>query len=99
MRSYCLQDLLPPYLETLTAKLLALLQNGQKTVQEGALTAMASVADCAKTHFINFYSQVRTHPPDSVQCLRPLLRTPQGRWVLTSSLQWLGTNSTCAWHR
>ena len=78
MRSYCLQDLLPPYLETLTAKLLALLQNGQKTVQEGALTAMASVADCAKTHFINFYSQVRTHPPDSVQCLRPLLRTPQG---------------------
>lgn len=53
-----LQGVLSQYLEPLTQRLLALLQNGQKMVQEGALTAMASVADCAKTHFVNFYGQV-----------------------------------------
>ena len=40
-------------------KLLGLLQNGQKLVQEGALTAMASVADCAKDNFVKYYDQVR----------------------------------------
>lgn len=52
------QDLLPPYLDVLISKLLVALQNGQRMVQEGSLTAMASVADCAKTHFIKFYDQV-----------------------------------------
>lgn len=60
----CDQDLLPPYLDTLISKLLTLLQRGQRTVQEGALTAMASVADCAKAAFERYY--------DSVM---PLLRT------------------------
>jgi hypothetical protein len=50
---------MPPYLDMLIVKLLALLQNGQKLVQEGALTAMASVADCAKDKFIKYYDQVR----------------------------------------
>ena len=51
---------MPPYLDTLIMKLTGLLRNGQKIVQEGALTAMASVADCAKSHFVNYYSQVNT---------------------------------------
>ncbi len=55
-----LQELMPPYLDTLIMKLTGLLRNGQKIVQEGALTAMASVADCAKSHFVNYYSQART---------------------------------------
>ena len=37
-----------PYLDTLITKLLLLLQHGKKLVQEGALTAMASVADCSQ---------------------------------------------------
>lgn len=52
------QDILQPYLEALTSKLLALLRNGQKMVQEGALTALASVADCAKSSFLAYYGQV-----------------------------------------
>ena len=52
------QDLVPPYLDVLITKLLGLLQNGQKLVQEGALTAMASVADCAKDKFVTYYHQV-----------------------------------------
>ena len=53
---------MPPYLDTLIMKLTGLLRNGQKIVQEGALTAMASVADCAKSHFVNYYSQAITLP-------------------------------------
>ena len=49
---------MPPYLDTLITKLMGLLRNGQKIVQEGALTAMASVADCAKSHFVSYYSKV-----------------------------------------
>lgn len=57
---YCvsLQNLVPPYLDALIQKLLSLLQNGQKVVQEGALTAMASVADCAKDSFAKYYTEV-----------------------------------------
>lgn len=39
-------------------RLLALLQQGQRLVQEGALTAMASLADAAKHHFAKYYDQV-----------------------------------------
>lgn len=53
-----LQNLVPPYLDALIQKLLSLLQNGQKVVQEGALTAMASVADCAKDSFAKYYTEV-----------------------------------------
>jgi hypothetical protein len=52
------QELLPPYLDALIGKLLRLLQNGAKLVQEGALTALASVADCAKEAFVKYYDQV-----------------------------------------
>jgi hypothetical protein len=44
----CEKELLQPYLDTLIHKLLLLLQHGKRLVQEGALTAMASVADCAQ---------------------------------------------------
>ena len=40
--------MLAPYLDTLIGKLLALLQRGRRNVQESALTALASVADCAQ---------------------------------------------------
>lgn len=60
-----MQELLPPYLDALIGKLLGLLQNGAKLVQEGALTALASVADCAKEAFVKYYDQVPppTCPP------------------------------------
>lgn len=64
----CAQDLLPPYLDVLIPKLLGLLQNGQKLVQEGALTAMASVADCAKDKFVKYYNQVGTTMLVAVLC-------------------------------
>lgn len=44
----CEKELIVPYLDTLITKLMNLLQHGKKLVQEGALTAMASVADCAQ---------------------------------------------------
>ncbi|KAL6755245.1 armadillo-type protein [Haematococcus lacustris] len=52
------QELLPPYLDTLISKLLVLLQNGKRLVQEGALTALASVADCSQLLFVKYYEVV-----------------------------------------
>lgn len=49
------QDVMAPYLDTLISKLLALLQQGRRNVQEGALTSLASVADCAQEYFIKYY--------------------------------------------
>jgi hypothetical protein len=51
----CDQDVMAPYLDELITKLLALLQKGRKNVQEGALTAMASIADCSGDYFIKYY--------------------------------------------
>lgn len=51
----CDQDVMAPYLDQLITKLLALLQKGRKNVQEGALTAMASIADCSGDYFIKYY--------------------------------------------
>ncbi len=75
------QDLLPPYLDMLIPKLLGLLQQGQKLVQEGALTAMASVADCAKDNFVKYYDQVR----GPVTC----------HWLVVSSMSTLNPKSRC----
>lgn len=52
------EELLPPYLDVLITKLLVLLQHGKKLVQEGALTAMASIADCSKALFVKYYDTV-----------------------------------------
>jgi hypothetical protein len=35
-----------------------LLQHGKKLVQEGALTALASVADCSNQMFVKYYDSV-----------------------------------------
>lgn len=51
----CDQDVMAPYLDGLISKLLALLQQGRKNVQESALTSLASVADCAQEYFIKYY--------------------------------------------
>lgn len=51
-------DLIQPYLDQLISRLITLLQQGQRMVQEGALTALASVADCAQEAFIKYYDHV-----------------------------------------
>jgi hypothetical protein len=35
-----------------------LLQQGKRMVQEGALTALASVADCSQEEFVRYYGTV-----------------------------------------
>jgi len=51
-------ELLSPYLDALLPALLTLVQTGPRLVQEGALTAMASVADSAGEAFQRYYDQV-----------------------------------------
>lgn len=54
----CELDDLAPYLDSLMEKLIQLLQCGSKVVQEGALTALASVADRAQDAFQKYYESV-----------------------------------------
>lgn len=54
----CTPDILTPYLDGIVTKLLVLLQNGKQMVQEGALTALASVADSSQEHFQKYYDAV-----------------------------------------
>ncbi|KAK7826615.1 importin-5 [Quercus suber] len=54
----CTPDILTPYLDVIVTKLLVLLQNGKQMVQEGALTALASVADSSQDQFQKYYDAV-----------------------------------------
>ncbi|KAE8649420.1 hypothetical protein Csa_021659 [Cucumis sativus] len=54
----CTPDILTPYLDGIVGKLLLLLQNGKQMVQEGALTALASVADSSQEYFQKYYDAV-----------------------------------------
>ncbi|GAB2211296.1 hypothetical protein Droror1_Dr00016589 [Drosera rotundifolia] len=54
----CTPEILTPYLDGIVTKLLVLLQNGKQMVQEGALTALASVADSSQEVFQKYYSTV-----------------------------------------
>ncbi|KAG0485517.1 hypothetical protein HPP92_009596, partial [Vanilla planifolia] len=54
----CTPDILTPYLDGIVSKLLVLLQNTKQMVQEGALTALASVADSSQEHFQKYYDAV-----------------------------------------
>ncbi|XP_010923358.1 uncharacterized protein [Elaeis guineensis] len=54
----CTPDILSPYLDGIVSKLLVLLQNGKQMVQEGALTALASVADSSQEQFQKYYDAV-----------------------------------------
>ncbi|KAI3993923.1 hypothetical protein MKX01_002936 [Papaver californicum] len=54
----CTPDILTPYLDGIVSKLLVLLQNGKQMVQEGALTALASVADSSQEQFKKYYDAV-----------------------------------------
>ncbi|KAM0052856.1 putative armadillo-like helical, TOG domain, importin beta family [Helianthus debilis subsp. tardiflorus] len=54
----CTPDILTPYLDGIVSKLLVLLQNGKQMVQEGALTALASVADSSQEYFQKYYDVV-----------------------------------------
>lgn len=46
------------YARMCAGKLLMLLQQGKRMVQEGALTALASVADCSQEEFVRYYDSV-----------------------------------------
>eukprot|EP00959_Pyramimonas_sp_CCMP1952_P069269 1445620-Pyramimonas_sp.AAC.2 len=54
----CPTEIMQPYMNDLINKLLILLQSGKKLVMEGALTALASVADCAQDAFVTYYDAV-----------------------------------------
>ncbi|CAN6454217.1 unnamed protein product [Victoria cruziana] len=54
----CTPEILTPYMDGVVSKLLVLLQNGKQMVQEGALTALASVADSSQEHFQKYYDAV-----------------------------------------
>ncbi|TVU02137.1 hypothetical protein EJB05_52404, partial [Eragrostis curvula] len=54
----CTPEILTPYLNGIVGKLLVLLQNGKQMVQEGALTALASVADSSQEQFNKYYDAV-----------------------------------------
>ncbi|KAI7729184.1 hypothetical protein M8C21_025858, partial [Ambrosia artemisiifolia] len=54
----CAPHILTPYLDGIVSKLLVLLQNGKQMVQEGALTALASVADSSQEYFQKYYDAV-----------------------------------------
>nr|DAD30144.1 TPA_asm: hypothetical protein HUJ06_031612 [Nelumbo nucifera] len=54
----CTPEILTPYLDGIVSKLLVLLQNGKQMVQEGALTALASVADSSQERFQKYYDAV-----------------------------------------
>lgn len=54
----CSKDILVPYLEPLLGKLVSLLLGGQRIVQEQAITAIASVADCVEEHFAAYYGRI-----------------------------------------
>eukprot|EP00271_Cylindrocystis_brebissonii_P019237 TRINITY_DN5787_c0_g1_i1.p1 TRINITY_DN5787_c0_g1~~TRINITY_DN5787_c0_g1_i1.p1 ORF type:complete len:1153 (+),score=248.27 TRINITY_DN5787_c0_g1_i1:117-3461(+) len=51
-------EVMTPYLDAIISKLLILLQTNKRMVQEGALTALAAVADCAQEHFSKYYDAV-----------------------------------------
>mmetsp|Transcript_8735 Transcript_8735/g.11822 ORF Transcript_8735/g.11822 Transcript_8735/m.11822 type:complete len:1130 (+) Transcript_8735:104-3493(+) len=54
----CSPEIMRPYMDQLITKLMLLLQSGKKLVMEGALTALASVADCAQEEFQKYYDGV-----------------------------------------
>ena len=54
----CPPECMAPYLDPLMNKLLTLLQSGNKSVQEAALTALASTADNAQESFVKYYDTV-----------------------------------------
>ncbi|XP_028790376.1 importin-5 [Neltuma alba] len=54
----CTPEILTPYLDGIVSKLLLILQNGKQMVQEGALTALASVADSSQEQFQKYYDAV-----------------------------------------
>lgn len=62
----CTPDILAPYLDGIVGRLLVLLQNGKQMVQEVALTALASLADSSKEHFLKCYDNV-------MPCLKAIL--------------------------
>lgn len=51
----CPHEYVEPYMDAVLGRLLNLLQNGKRFVQEQTLCTIAAVADCAKQGFIKYY--------------------------------------------
>eukprot|EP00286_Rhodomonas_abbreviata_P029484 CAMPEP_0181305524 /NCGR_PEP_ID=MMETSP1101-20121128/9780_1 /TAXON_ID=46948 /ORGANISM="Rhodomonas abbreviata, Strain Caron Lab Isolate" /LENGTH=1099 /DNA_ID=CAMNT_0023411455 /DNA_START=102 /DNA_END=3401 /DNA_ORIENTATION=- len=54
----CKMEILVPYLDVVLGKLVQLLVGGVRIVQEQAITAIASVADCVEKHFTKYYQEI-----------------------------------------
>lgn len=52
---HCTKELLQPYLDPLLSKLFELLKSNNRSVQEQVITAVASMADSAKTYFDKYF--------------------------------------------
>lgn len=53
---HCTPEILKPYLHDLLGKLIQLLQQGKRIVQEQAVTAVAAIAECVEAEFGPYYN-------------------------------------------
>eukprot|EP00283_Hemiselmis_rufescens_P008937 CAMPEP_0173432074 /NCGR_PEP_ID=MMETSP1357-20121228/9999_1 /TAXON_ID=77926 /ORGANISM="Hemiselmis rufescens, Strain PCC563" /LENGTH=1081 /DNA_ID=CAMNT_0014396625 /DNA_START=122 /DNA_END=3364 /DNA_ORIENTATION=+ len=83
----CSKTIMLPYLEPLLGKLVSLLLGGQRIVQEQAITAIASVADCVEDHFAVYYARIMpTLKQMLVQCRAKEHRLLRGKTMECVSL-------------
>lgn len=54
----CENKYIQPYLDALLSKLLNLLRNGKRYVQEQSLSAISAIADCAESLFEKYYDHI-----------------------------------------
>ena len=53
----CSEDIIVNYIQAIMPKLCHLIQGGISIIKENAVTALASLAEAAKTNFIAFYDE------------------------------------------
>mmetsp|Transcript_3719 Transcript_3719/g.9358 ORF Transcript_3719/g.9358 Transcript_3719/m.9358 type:complete len:1094 (+) Transcript_3719:94-3375(+) len=83
----CSKEIMLPYLEPLLGKLVGLLLGGQRIVQEQAITAIASVADCVAESFAPYYGRIMpTLKQMLVQCTAKEHRLLRGKTMECVSL-------------
>jgi hypothetical protein len=80
----CAPATVAPHLDALVATLLQLLRAGPRMVAEGALTALASVADAAKGEFEKYYADVM---PLLRQALAAPITQPGGALLRAKALE------------
>jgi len=83
----CEKETLTDYLQGLLGKLVELLQGGVRIVQEQAITAIASVADCAEEMFAPYYGSIMpTLKQMLLQCASKEQRLLRGKTMECISL-------------